>query len=135
MLLPVLALVAWTLIVWGWMYATRLPAMAKEDIPPQNALHPGALNSLPSAIRVVADNYNHLHEQPTLFYALAFYIELAETSSPMTIGLAWGYVGSRVLHSFAQIVLKQVPARFVLFCLSSVILVALVVISVIDILV
>ena len=26
-LLPVLALVAWTLVMWFWLYATRIPAM------------------------------------------------------------------------------------------------------------
>ena len=31
-LLPVLALVAWTLMMWFWMYATRIPAMQKAKI-------------------------------------------------------------------------------------------------------
>ena len=36
-LLPVLALVVWTLLVWLWMYATRIPAMMKADIDAQDA--------------------------------------------------------------------------------------------------
>ncbi|MEJ0041286.1 MAG: MAPEG family protein [Rhizomicrobium sp.] len=77
MLTPVLALIVWTLIVWTWMYATRIPAMQRARIDPQSGQHPGSLDVLPSPVRQVADNYNHLMEQPTIFYALAFTIVLA----------------------------------------------------------
>ena len=73
MLEPVIALITWTLVVWAWMYALRIPAMQKAEIDPDDAKHPGSLSVLPSTVRSVADNYNHLHEQPTIFYALAFY--------------------------------------------------------------
>jgi hypothetical protein len=29
MLLPAIALAAWTFVMWTWMYATRIPAMLK----------------------------------------------------------------------------------------------------------
>lgn len=29
---PVVALAAWTLVVWAWMYATRIPAMQRAKI-------------------------------------------------------------------------------------------------------
>ena len=29
---PLVALAAWTMIVWIWMYATRLPAMTRAGI-------------------------------------------------------------------------------------------------------
>ena len=40
-LTPVLALVCWTLVVWAWMYATRIPAMKQAGIDPQEAAYPG----------------------------------------------------------------------------------------------
>ncbi len=125
MLTPILALVSWTLIVWIWMYATRIPAMRKAKIDPQSAIHPGSLTGLPADVRVVADNYNHLHEQPTIFYALALYTHLAGAGDQMTIGLAWGYVALRVVHSFMQIVVKRVMLRFSVFALASVCLIVL----------
>src|SRR5258707_15735040 len=70
LLTPVLALNVWTLIVWIWMYATRIPAMNAARIDPDTAKHPGSLDALPTRVRAVADNYNHLMEQPTIFYAL-----------------------------------------------------------------
>ena len=122
MLTPVLALVVWTLIVWTWMYSLRLPAMQAAKIDPQAALHPGALSGLPTGVRVVADNYNHLHEAPTLFYALAVYTHLAGTGDGLNVALAWGYVALRVLHSVAQIVVRKVAVRFAAFALSTIVL-------------
>lgn len=125
MLTPVLALVVWTLIVWLWMYATRIPAMQKAKVDPQSALHPGSLATLPTDVRVVADNYNHLHEQPTIFYALMIYSHLAGVADGLNMALAWGYVALRVAHSFAQIVLKRVVVRFSLFALSTILLIVI----------
>jgi len=68
MLTPILALIVWTLVVWVWMYATRIPAMQAARINPQEAQHASALNVLPSRVRFVADNYNHLMEQPTILF-------------------------------------------------------------------
>lgn len=125
MLTPALALISWTLIVWAWMYATRIPAMQKAKIDPQSAIHPGSLSTLPTSARVVADNYNHLHEQPTIFYALVFYTHLAGGADAANVTLAWGYVGLRVAHSLAQIVLKVVAVRFALFALGTLMLAAI----------
>ena len=32
---PVMALVAWSLIIWLWMYVRRLPAMSKAGLKPR----------------------------------------------------------------------------------------------------
>ncbi len=124
-LTPALALVCWTLLVWAWMYATRIPAMQKAKIDPQSAIHPGSLSVLPTSARVVADNYNHLHEQPTIFYALVFYTHLAGADDAINVMLAWTYVALRIAHSFAQIVLRVVAVRFALFAFGTIALIAL----------
>jgi hypothetical protein len=124
-LTPALALVCWTLVVWAWMYATRIPAMQKAKIDPQAAIHPGSLSVLPASVRVVADNYNHLHEQPTIFYALVFYTHLTGAGDSLSVLLAWAYVALRVAHSIAQIVLQRVVIRFALFALGSIVLMAI----------
>ncbi len=124
-LTPALALISWTLVVWAWMYATRIPAMQKAKIDPQSAIHPGSLSALPTSARVVADNYNHLHEQPTIFYALVFYTHLAGAADPVNVMLAWAYVGLRIAHSFAQIVVRVVALRFAVFALGSLVLIVI----------
>jgi hypothetical protein len=125
MLTPVIALISWTLLVWIWMYLLRIPAMQAAGIDPDDARHPGSLSMLPSRARAVADNYNHLHEQPTVFYALAFYCHLAGNADTVNIGLAWSYVALRVAHSLIQNTINKVMLRFAVFALSSLILIAM----------
>jgi len=120
MLTPILALVAWTLIVWIWMYALRIPAMQAAKLDPQEARHPGSLNILPTAARQVADNYNHLMEQPTIFYALALAVQVAGLSDSFNVMLAWIYVGLRVVHSLVQNTVNIVPLRFLVFSLATI---------------
>ena len=121
MLTPVLALITLTLIVWAWMYATRIPAMQKAGITPQAARHPGAWEAgIPSSARQVAENYNHLLEQPTIFYALCFYIVMVAHTDQKHVILAWAYVGLRILHTLIQCTVNVVMWRFSVFALSTV---------------
>jgi len=124
-LTPALALITWTLVIWAWMYALRIPAMQAANIDPQDAAHPGALNVLPANVRSVADNYNHLHEQPTVFYALVFYSALAGNGGSTLVTLAWVYVMLRVVHSLIQCTSNTVMMRFSVFALSSLTLIGM----------
>jgi len=122
LLTPVLALVVWTLIIWIWMYATRIPAMNAAKLDPQAARRPGSLHILPDHARQVADNYNHLFEQPTIFYALVFYIYLAGRVDQTAVWLAWAYVMLRIVHSLIQCTSNKVTLRFTVFALSTLVL-------------
>ena len=120
---PVLALVAWTLVMWIWMYATRIPAMNAAGLDPQEAAYPGTwAHRLRPGVRSVADNYNHLHEQPTIFYALMFFAALTGGGDSTALKLAWGYVVLRVLHSLVQATFNKVIVRFSIFAVGSIVL-------------
>lgn len=127
MIAPVLALVAWTLVMWMWMYATRIPAMQRANVDLAEVSRSGKLPTLPPEVERVAANYNHLHEQPTLFYALALAAHLAGANDAVAIGLAWTYVALRVAHSAVQATVNVIPVRFTLFTLGTLVLVALLV--------
>lgn len=125
-LTPVLLLVCWTLIMWLWMYVTRIPAMQKAGVDPDAARHPGTYgDKLPANVRAVADNYNHLHEQPTVFYALMIFAALTGGGDALMLNLAYGYVGIRVLHSLVQVLSPKVVLRFGVFVLGSLVLFAM----------
>ena len=126
MLAPVIALVLWTFVVWGWMYATRIPAIVKSKM----VLDPQAprgeqMSQLPANVRWKADNYNHLMEQPTLFYAVGLALAVAGDATSLSLGLAWAYVGLRVVHSLVQALVNIIQVRFALFGISSLVLLAL----------
>lgn len=124
-LVPVLALCVWTFVLWFWMYMTRLPAMRKARIDARKIKRKHELDVLPVAVQQIADNYNHLHEQPTAFYALAFYSHLVGVADSLNIQLAWGYVLLRVIHSLIQCTSNYVPLRFTVFTAGSLVLMAI----------
>jgi hypothetical protein len=123
-LTPVLVLVAWTLVMWIWMYATRIPAMKEAGIDAQDAAYPGtwAHRLRRPSVRSIADNYNHLHEQPTIFYALMFFAALTGGVDAFALKLAWAYVILRVVHSLVQATLNRVIVRFSVFAVGSLVL-------------
>jgi hypothetical protein len=99
--------------------------MQKARINPQDARFPGSLDVLPDSARQVADNYNHLMEQPTIFYALVFYIYLSGGQDTLYIWLAWAYVALRVVHTLIQCTGNIVNLRFTVFSLSTLVLMAM----------
>lgn len=126
-LAPVIALAAWTMVMWLWMYVTRIPAMqaAKIDMNPATYTK-DELKKLPLKTQWKADNYNHLLEQPPIFYAVAIVIAMVGQGDGWNLTLAWAYVGLRIAHSIWQATLNIVPVRFVLFALSTLCLMALI---------
>lgn len=124
LLLPVVILVVWSLVMWVWMMVTRIPAMQKARMHPDQARHTrgNAFDALPSEIRQVADNYNHLMEQPTVFYALALAIALSGDAGGVDVALCWGYVALRIAHSLWQATVNRVMIRFYLFAASTLLL-------------
>lgn len=122
MLTPMLALVAWTAIIWIWMYATRIPAMQRAGLDASKIQRKSDLDVLPIEVQRIADNYNHLHEQPVIFYALVTYCYLTGNADGLNIGLAWAYVGLRILHSLIQCTFNFIPARFGVFAAGSIVL-------------
>ena len=80
---------------------------------------------LPPSVRWKANNYNHLMEQPTIFYATALALASAGEGHGLNVTLAWLYVILRVLHSLVQAKFNHIMARFSLFIVSSFVVLAL----------
>ncbi len=126
LLVPVIALVLWTFVMWAWMYATRIPAIRKAAMRLDPLAPRGDQMAQPPArVRWKADNYNHLMEMPTLFYAVALVLSLVSTRVETDAALSWAYVGLRVAHSVFQATVNKIEVRFALFILSSLVLLAL----------
>ena len=127
-LAPVVALVAWTLVMQIWMYATRFPAMKRKgiEIKGRRGGKGTQLDGvLEDHVQWKAHNYNHLLEQPTLFYAIAITLALLGGGGGWNLWLAWAYVGLRILHSLIQATSNVVRWRFLVFSLASLVLLAL----------
>ncbi|MES2904111.1 MAG: MAPEG family protein [Pseudomonadota bacterium] len=125
---PIVALVAWTLVMLVWMALTRGPAMKKVGIDVTKSVGGRGQNLegvLPDQVNWKAHNYTHLHEQPTIFYAIVLVLVVMEQNASINVWLAWGYVGLRILHSIVQSTINRVKYRFPLFALSTLCLVGL----------
>jgi hypothetical protein len=119
MLHAVFGMGALTFVMAAWMTAVRMPAMQKAGISLQDAAHTRYLaERLPSSATRVSDNYRHLFEAPTAFYAVALAIVLAGLADPVYAACAWIFLGARVAHSIVQATFNRVSVRAALYVVS-----------------
>jgi hypothetical protein len=126
---PVVALAAWTMVMWFWLYGTRIPALSAAKVDPDDLVHDptkGLDSVLPPQVMWKAHNYNHLHEAPTVFYAVAITLAIVGAGDGINAQLGWAYVALRVVHSVIQATVNKVMLRFLVFAISSIILMVLV---------
>ena len=128
-LAPVVALVAWTLVIMVWMAVARRRAFAQMGITwgtiPRGSRGANLDGKAPDQAQWPSHNYSHLMEQPTIFYAIALTLAMMGMGDGINYLLAWGYVGFRVIHSIVQCTVNIVAIRFPLFLLASLCLLGL----------
>ncbi|MGB3455631.1 MAG: MAPEG family protein [Litorimonas sp.] len=133
-LAPVIALIIWTFVVWTILFARRVPAFKAHKVNPESAKSPNGdwKAALPLKVEAPAHNYNHLMEQPTIFYAFMFWAALTGEATAGILWLAWAYVGLRIVHSVIQISTGPVMARFGVFLISSICLIGMIVLAILN---
>ena len=123
---PVVALVAWSLVMYVWLYVARIGAMRRAGISAKGMRGTRGLDGIiPDEANWPAHNYSHLMEQPTIFYAIVLALVLMRFDHPINLYLAWAYVALRVVHSLIQATVNIVTIRFAVFTLSSLCLIGL----------
>ena len=128
-LVPVVALVAWTLVVMFWMLVARMIEFRRLGISPMTVPNGARGVDLDGradpAAQWKSHNYNHLMEQPTIFYAVALSLAMMNFGGGINYWLAWGYVGLRIVHSLIQCTVNVVRFRLAVFALASFCLIGL----------
>ena len=128
-LAPAAVLAGWTMIVFLWLMARRIPAFSAAGVK-LGEVPPGTRGGdreaqMPAKANWISHNYTHLMEQPTVFYPVVIMLAVMGDNSTLSVNLAWGYTGLRILHSFWQASVNTIPIRFAFFGLSSLCLIAL----------
>lgn len=128
-LAPAALLVVWTIIMLFWIIPARFGAVAKMQdksaLPDKQGVRGNDLEGvIPDKANWPAHNHTHLHEQPTLFYAVVVILALMGPGA-LDIALAWAYLALRVVHSLWQVLVNTIPVRFALFLLSTIALAVL----------
>ena len=133
LLQPVIVLGLWSVVMMVVTIASRVSYMSNLDIAPEEAKHTSDISSkLPSNVRQIGDNYNHLHEQPTVFYAVAIAIALSGHGEDLQVQLAWAYVILRIIHSLIQSIYNNVMHRFIVVFISGILIGAMAIIEILN---
>ncbi len=119
--LPAVAMVVLTVAVLFGMFFERKRQVRSDGI---------HIREIPSSSQMAsrfgdtraADNYRNLFEMPVLFYVALGVAHATAQVSPLVLGLAWGYVALRVLHSYIHCTYNRVMHRFYAFLASNVLL-------------
>jgi len=120
-ILPVIALVLLTAVVWIRLYVERIRELRQRRIDPQALATSAAAGQTMQRVQA-SDNFKNLFEVPVLFYALCALLVSAQHDSAFFVVGAWVYVALRYVHSFIHLTYNRVMHRFTVYVLSTVIL-------------
>lgn len=123
-LIPLLALVGWTLLVLLVIPFRRIRAGLSGRVAVDDFRF-GESVRVPPDVSIPNRAYMNLLEAPVLFYAVGLICHLTAQTDAIAMGLAWSYVGLRVLHSLIHLSYNHVVHRLVAFAASNVILTVL----------
>lgn len=123
-LLPALALIGWTMTVLLLVPFRRFRAVASGRVHVKDFCL-GESANVPEDVSLPNRNYMNLLEAPVLFYAVSLMAYVTAAVNPLNVGLAWVYVGLRVLHSLVHIAYNDIMHRLVLFAASMLVLTVL----------
>jgi hypothetical protein len=122
MLLPLLAQVLLTFLVWVYLYITRLREMSRKNIDPQQLAEAGQKNVLLTESLGPSNNFQNLFEMPVLFYLAVLLSLVLLIQDEVLVQLAWGFVLLRVSHSLIHCTYNRVLHRFWVYFFSCVLL-------------
>lgn len=124
LLLPMVALIGWTLIVLLVIPYRRLRAGFAGELTPDDFRF-GESARVSGNVSIPNRAWMNLLEAPVLFYALCLAYGAADADDTWAVGLAWTYVALRVAHSLIHLSYNHVVHRLVVFAASNVVLTVL----------
>lgn len=120
-LLPAVALVAVTAVVWVRLYVDRIGEMRRKRIDPQSLATAQRAGEILEQVGA-SNNFKNLFEAPVLFYILCLAIAVTGTHSGSLEAGSWIYVALRAVHSAIHCTYNNVTHRFVVYAASTVLL-------------
>lgn len=127
-LYPMFGMILLSCFVVIVFYLSRLVPVIKNFGNLESARYSDEFRSqLPVSLKNITANYNHIFEQPTLYYAVIIYIYLMQHVDITNIILAWSYVALRLIHTIIQFTINNVSLRVIPFILSGLCLVIIII--------
>lgn len=122
MLLPLLAQVLLTFLVWFYLYISRIGEMKRRNIHPQALKGRHNMPELLPDSAASSNNFMNLLEMPVLFYLAVLLSLLLLVQDQVLIILAWSYVFLRYVHSAIHCTYNKVMHRFQVYFVSCIVL-------------
>ncbi|RZU47931.1 hypothetical protein EV700_0899 [Fluviicoccus keumensis] len=124
LLMPMMALIAWTAIIGVVAVRRRVAEIRRQRIPPQSLARAKDVAALLQDTAAM-DNFNNLLQLPVLFYVACLAATQIGAGGLPVLFLAWGYVLLRVAHSAVQLGSNRVMRRFPVWMAGNLVLFAL----------
>lgn len=121
-MVPVIAMVVLTVIVWLRMYQLRIGAILRQKIKPASLRTRAGSERFSESVNLPAENFQNLLEVPVLFYVVATFLFITHSVDAFYLLLAWIFVGLRYVHTFIHITYNNVLHRFSVYTVSFVVL-------------
>lgn len=122
MLLPLLAMVALTFLVWFYLFARRVPEIMRKKIDVRKLQDRAEAHELLTDSAAASNNLKNLFELPVLFYVAALLSLLLMIQDPLLVWLSWSFVGFRITHSVVHCTYNDVNHRFAMYAASCLVL-------------
>lgn len=79
----------------------------------------------PDYVLMVSNNIRNQFQVPVLFYVLCFLLYSIDAVSTAVLYLAWAFVITRAIHAYIHMSSNFVPARFSIFTIGFLIMIAM----------
>ena len=119
--LPVIAMIAITVLAWLRLYQLRFAEMARRKIDPQSIALSAQKDAGLQDTRG-ADNFNNQFQLPVLFYVAVLVAQATGQGTALFVQLAWAFVATRLVHALIQWTYNRVVHRFAVYAIGALIL-------------
>lgn len=123
-LYPAFAMIALTIYCMVRLGLLRWVAVRKGEIDPRFFILFRGYEE-PAKLATYSRHVANLFETPLLFYVIVLTAFVTGQSGSWLLGLAWAYVGLRLIHTYVHLTSNVVLTRFRVFLLSMLTLTAL----------
>ena len=119
--LPMAVMLSLTLLVWVYMFVTRMRYLTAHEIDAEQLKTPADVQAkIPGEVSGAANNFKNLLEMPVLFYVACLYLIVVGMVDALHLNCAWIFVLGRVLHSIIHCTYNRVMHRFIVYLVSSI---------------
>jgi hypothetical protein len=116
---PFVGMMVLTLVVWLYMYARRMPFLARSGLLKKQMTALELTQASPPDVVSSSDNLKNLFELPVIFYALVLYLYATNGVDSAYLVAAWIFFLCRILHSAVHCTFNLIPLRFFFYLMAS----------------